>query len=943
MAWFSRKKEEIVGTGKNKHESLYRKKKQKNRRKTRNQFPLIQSMKLRKISPSALVDFLANSKDGLLNSFEILFNENDVEKQKGYLVIALSEDDFKKAKLTRTDNRRDFGEFTNSINRDLIRSATLPRNIEEGYVVLVPSSNALETLGEYEELTSYADGFYWAVFPGDAVDSSVDEAKAYILKSRVTYQKLQELSNMAGEDATLELDNIQYNDSHDIIDADILLTTKEGNQVNVTDITEQVSEINQEQATSDNINFEDSNVPETIVNENDGSNEESRSETVPPSTATSEVSNESQNESSLAPGELDGDFDDLDTINVGQKEVGHEVGSQDSETKSVSSEIENDSNGSENLNSEVAQTDEAENNSLTEDELEDPALRALAQASSDDIGQTKVNTADAASFVGTLKTKLSRYKHIDTELGVELDLSELDAVLSKNAYSIPLVDDVSENELEKMLNVKRQDANERLRKLHEDNVKTMISLYSNSVQQGLKMVRKATDFNDDRNEFGRRKAKIDNEYQELVAQNQAKLTDFRTNEEKKFEEDKQLHINAVVAKATQDFIEQYRPGLEARINNKENELQASAETNRNVQLDELAESKEKRVASLYEDINQLTLERITRDYNSKFYSVEKELAEAFMQDIEDTANKYYQAELSRQKTVQSKLDSDKTVDNLKTKLLETEESKQVLIVKSNAVLEKSEREARENLKNLQAQFDRETEARNKKFADQLNKYEKELESKNATIAELKNKYEDLERSSRRELEDEKQDSIEKRRKLINEHDEAIRDIKAQTAKTLEAQEKTMTERIKQNELKTTRAVRNAKTMTAISLIVGIMFGGSVMLVGSHYLDKIGITSVQTSKVSKASSSHKTHSKKASSSSNSSSAEKNNSTSEVSSSETNASSASVNSNSTSMTNTASGASSSRNGQVSQVSNGQLQTNTSTQGLNDNTNSKISSRN
>ena len=27
MAWFSRKKEEIVGTGKNKHESLYRKKK----------------------------------------------------------------------------------------------------------------------------------------------------------------------------------------------------------------------------------------------------------------------------------------------------------------------------------------------------------------------------------------------------------------------------------------------------------------------------------------------------------------------------------------------------------------------------------------------------------------------------------------------------------------------------------------------------------------------------------------------------------------------------------------------------------------------------------------------------------------------------------------------------------------------------------------------------
>ena len=174
MAWFSRKKEEIVGTGKNKHESLYRKKKQKNRRKTRNQFPLIQSMKLRKISPSALVDFLANSKDGLLNSFEILFNENDVEKQKGYLVIALSEDDFKKAKLTRTDNRRDFGEFTNSINRDLIRSATLPRNIEEGYVVLVPSSSALETLGEYEELTSYADGFYWAVFPGDAVDSRAD-------------------------------------------------------------------------------------------------------------------------------------------------------------------------------------------------------------------------------------------------------------------------------------------------------------------------------------------------------------------------------------------------------------------------------------------------------------------------------------------------------------------------------------------------------------------------------------------------------------------------------------------------------------------------------------------------------------------------------------------------------------------------------------------------
>ncbi|WP_035190094.1 hypothetical protein [Ligilactobacillus equi] len=865
---------------KNKNEALYRKKKRNSRKKSRTQFPLISSMKLKKISPSSLLDFLANSKEGMLNSFDVLLNNIEQhEGEKGFLVIALSEEDFKKSKLTRSDNPRDFGEFTNSISKDLIRSASLPTNIEQGYVVLVPSKSALENIGEFDELRQYKDGFFWAVLPENISDSAVDTAKAYILESRVTYDELSKLSESVSENAELKLTNIKYNDQHDMIDADISVTDG-----GITEVIskQEVSSSSEGEEEEEEV-AEELDVPEAqeptelvkatknaILNIQDDQGDvpvlglDSDSELVTEDETDSNAENQSglvvDSDNTLSENDkIDAllDNEEVDVLPFGNDENNTVIDNSDLADNYITSEAQDVNNLSTHVESAASEETVVEDDD-EEDILSDDLLFKGLNNQNSALGNTNVDTTDATSYT-------SRLKKIAADLGkeekLEVDVSELDALLSKKTFSIPFKDEVVGNNLNELLNVKISDANQRLAKMHDDNIKSIISLYKNSMQQGFNMIKEATDLTKSQNEFGRKKAEIEQEYRDKKDDNDKLFAAYKEAEEANYDKAFEIYLDKITASAKESYETMHRQGLEEKLSSKRAELDDTLEVNKQKDLDELSKERKDRIARLYDEINEATINRISEEYNSKFYNVEKELSAEFSREIEEISEQYLKDEIARQKTVQDKLDNDKTVEDLKLKLAETEESKQALIINNNNALNRSETEARERIKSIQDQYDSEILKRNEEFMKTLEEKDKELKKQQAKINELENESSKSMRANENRYDELRRNFDDEKRKLVDEYDSKVRELKTQQALEMQAKEQAMTERMKQKDMETTRAVRNTKAFTTVGMIATFLFGISIPFITEHFMgntdksEPVRTEVVSQSSHSEASSSH----------------------------------------------------------------------------------------
>lgn len=774
--------------GKNRSELLYKRKKGSRIIKKSNQFPIITSMKLSKIRPTAVIDYIANNRNGLLNSVEGKFDKK-VDDQKGYLVIALAESDLKDM-FSRGD-KESFGLLVNAINKDMIKSATLPLSMNDGYLVLVPSDETIELLGDHEEVVEYEKGFYWGIFPDSISDSEVDAKRVYILNDRVRYEALSKLSKESPTNSKITLEHIQYDSKGNIESASILINnqTIPGNeQTDSQDLESHKESGNQE--VSENIEDDFYNTSEENL-----TNEESGEEVI-------DISVES--------------FDqELAKQNVLREKEAIEVNDGVNNVLEESSDTHSDNEMDEVDNSVGNQTDEIEE--------------------TDDL-----STTDATQMVDFVKEKIKTFDRTPTDLGVQLSLEDISYLfMSGEVPVLTLTTEKNDNELEKVLNSKRLLANDKLKKVHLDSVQKILDTYMEKSNEAIIKIREATNLDDPDNKLGRRKQILDEKYGVEKNEISSKVEQYSKAVWDEYDVRKRQVIDSAVAQAKMNFDRDNRITAEQKIKRKEQELNAICDSSFENEVARLKSDRLEEVKRLFEMINSDTISRLKSMYH-KFQETEKEMALQYQQEIERFSDKYWENELERQKTVQRKLDNDTTIDELQSKLDNLEATKTHIVSENEHAMEELVVNNKRRIKAITEQFEEEDNRRRNEFIEKEKYYTDEISKQNKKIIELQKEYEELKRNSQDELSMFKKESQEEQIRYMREAEDQIREEKDRMRQESREREALYTEKFKQKDIETRRAVKSTKLIAVIGMIAAMLFGISIPIVGERVWSEYSI-------------------------------------------------------------------------------------------------------
>lgn len=775
--------------GKNRSELLYKRKKGSRIIKKSNQFPIITSMKLSKIRPTAVIDYIANNRNGLLNSVEGKFDKK-VDNQKGYLVIALAESDLKEM-FPRGGDKESFGLLVNAINKDMIKSATLPLSMNDGYLVLVPSDETIELLGDHEEVVEYEKGFYWGIFPDSISDSEVDAKRVYILNDRVRYEALSKLSKEAPTNSKITLEHIQYDSKGNIESASILINdqTISGNEHNDSQNLESQKE-SDNQEVSENIEDDFYNVSEENL-----ANEELDGEAI-------DISVES--------------FDqELAKQNVLREKEAIEVNDGVNNVLEESSDTHSDNEMDEVDNSVGNQTDEIEE--------------------TDDL-----STTDATQMVDFVKEKIKTFDRTPTDLGVQLSLEDISYLfMSGEVPVLTLTTEKNDNELEKVLNSKRLLANDKLKKVHLDSVQKILDTYMEKSNEAIIKIREATNLDDPDNKLGRRKQILDEKYGVEKNEISSKVEQYSKAVWDEYDVRKRQVIDSAVAQAKMNFDRDNRITAEQKIKRKEQELNAICDSSFENEVARLKSDRLEEVKRLFEMINSDTISRLKSMYH-KFQETEKEMALQYQQEIERFSDKYWENELERQKTVQRKLDNDTTIDELQSKLDNLEATKTHIVSENEHAMEELVVNNKRRIKAITEQFEEEDNRRRNEFIEKEKYYTDEISKQNKKIIELQKEYEELKRNSQDELSMFKKESQEEQIRYMREAEDQIREEKDRMRQESREREALYTEKFKQKDIETRRAVKSTKLIAVIGMIAAMLFGISIPIVGERVWSEYSI-------------------------------------------------------------------------------------------------------
>lgn len=768
--------------GKNRSELLYKRKKGSRIIKKSNQFPIITSMKLSKIRPTAVIDYIANNRNGLLNSVEGKFDKK-VDNQKGYLVIALAESDLKEM-FPRGGDKESFGLLVNAINKDMIKSATLPLSMNDGYLVLVPSDETIELLGDHEEVVEYEKGFYWGIFPDSISDSEVDAKRVYILNDRVRYEALSKLSKEAPTNSKITLEHIQYDSKGNIESASILINdqTISGNEHNDSQNLESQKE-SDNQEVSENIEDDFYNV----------------------------------SEENLANEELDGE-----AIDISVESFDQELAKQNALREKEAIEV---NDGVNNVLKESSDT-------YSDNEMDE--VDNSIDNQTDEIEETDdLSTKDATQMVDFVKEKIKTFDRTPTDLGVQLSLKDISYLfMSGEVPILTLTTEKNDNELEKVLNSKRLLANDKLKKVHLDSVQKILDTYMEKSNEAVIKIREATSLDDPDNKLGRRKQILDEKYGADKKEIASKVEQYSKALWDEYDVRKRQAIDSVVAQAKINFDRDNRITAEQKIKRKEQELNAICDSSFENDVARLKADRLEEVKRLFEMINSDTISRLKSMYH-KFQETEKEMASQYQQEIERFSDKYWSNELERQKTVQRKLDNDTTIDELQSKLDNLEATKTRIVSENEHAMEELVVNNKRRIKAITEQFEEEDNRRRNEFIEKEKYYTDEISKQNKKIIELQKEYEELKQNSQDELSMFKKESQEEQIRYMREAEDQIREEKDRMRQESREREALYTEKFKQKDIETRRAVKSTKLIAVIGMIAAMLFGISIPIVGER--------------------------------------------------------------------------------------------------------------
>lgn len=799
----SKNRKDTSVNGENRKEVLYKRKKGNRIVKRANKYPILGSMKLSKIRPTAVIDYISNNQNGLLSPVEGIF-EKGKNIEKGYLVIALAESDLKKV-IDNSSDRESIGMLINAIHKDMIKSATLPKSLDEGFLVLVPSDESIEILGDHEEIVKYEEGFHWGIFPDNISDSQVDSKNVYILNNKVDYEELLSLSRKLDESSNIELKNIQYDSRGIIVAADIEINGELLGESTVSPNTEDIAPSSKVSVEAfDNVYDTEDEIEKPSSIE---LNEEPREETVEMSADTFESAINNQN------------GEDNNTIVAGPavpNVLGANDGVNDSDMELSTSEKSSDV--------EARESDE----------------------------QEEISTENATAMVDLVKEKIRTFDRTPKDLGVTLSLEDISYLfMSGEVPILTLTEDTTDNELEKVLNTKRELANDQLKQVHLDNIQKIVDTYMDKSNEAIIKIREATSLDDSTNKLGKKKKELDNRYSSDKKKIEEQLDLYSKSVWDEYNAQKKQVIDSVVVQAQISFDKENKLTAEQKIKRRERELHANIDSSFENDVARLKAERLDEVKRLFEMINSDTIARLRGMYH-KFQKTEKDMAEQYQQEIEKFSEEYWENELDRQRTVQRKLENDSTINDLQTKLAELESAKTKLVADNEKTMEELVVSNKKHLKNITEQFDREDSKRRNEFLEKERQYTEEISKQNKQIIKLREEYAEFQKLSQIEKTEIENKYQEEKSKYMREADNRVREELDRMNNESRERERLYTEKFHQKDIETRRAVKSTKLTATIGMIAAVLFGISIPIIGDKFLNEYNLLPKESS-VSKVSS------------------------------------------------------------------------------------------
>lgn len=119
-------------------------------------------------------------------------------------------------------------------------------------------------------------------------------------------------------------------------------------------------------------------------------------------------------------------------------------------------------------------------------------------------------------------------------------------------------------------------------------------------------------------------------------------------------------------------------------------------------------------------------------------------------------------------------------------------------------------------------------------------YTDEISKQNKKIIELQKEYEELKRNSQDELSMFKKESQEEQIRYMREAEDQIREEKDRMRQESREREALYTEKFKQKDIETRRAVKSTKLIAVIGMIAAMLFGISIPIVGERVWSEYSI-------------------------------------------------------------------------------------------------------
>lgn len=649
----------------------------------RKQYPFLANVKIPEVVPAVTLNMLKDTAHGDETQMGAVREAGD---KSGYLVAMISEQELINVGFNTKNSKVSSGQFIQGIKKHIIKSATLRNDLNNGFMTIIPNSEALNYLGRIPECQRLK--YQLALFP-----AAIDD------EDTLACEPLKLLGNNNDDGLA------SYGDLTSIADKGQELV------------------INREKGTV---------APQDFV---ETTNDEDDEDVDPAGELSSGGTLEDYDDIDV---DVDEDDDD-DILDASYDDADDATPSAADTTDSTSADApEASSFDMDSAMSEIDNDDDYDVDSLLQDA--DPTYNpsddnpALDDSSEDVDEEPEYSEDEAKDYASNVNALADKEIDLSSDLGLNASSNDITSFLDADVPHIELFDS-GDNELQKRLNVLRSTLNNKVSQYVVDKRKTRVVEYTEELNNLVNKVYDEVDV-DKNEELKSAYADLKADYKENEDRTNKEIS-RRTNDIRAdYDRDKKEFVDAAAKQAAVEYESRHKSELTQSIKDVEKDLGNKAIISYNQGLLALNERRKTAAQTSFNTGKANLVAKIREEVAADNAEVQK-LYEQFKDDVNKELEESYAREVQRANNMKDVADHDGLIDKLNKQLEETKAQNETDMDALKAELDadytkkldnKSEEisHLKENVDNLKTNYESQISTLKSQHTANIDSYEKNI-------------------------------------------------------------------------------------------------------------------------------------------------------------------------------------------------------------------------